>query len=405
MKCTNLEGMKICVSKLSDATYHGRVIRCITAALECEASVTAVTLKPRQKKNHMCGFGINDSRLKHILVTSVFRRFKKVLFLEIFIVIEICIRMLARLIYEKADIYIAHNFESLVLTYLASVIVKSPLIYDSNELEYGRNISSVFWAKARKKIVVHVEGFICKRIEAVVCADYFRAEDMKKVYNLKKVGVVRNVPKFVATKKSNLLKNHFAIKNNYKIILQQMLYFSSNIEIGIKAISLMNTPAALIILTTDDAETRDKINSIARRFDVQSRVYILPSIPNVELLKWISSADLAFILIENTCLSYYLAAPSRLYDAIMAGLPVVISDFPENRKVMENCRSGVLVDPTNPRDVSEAADHIFESPQKYNELRQRALTAAEHIYNWDKEKEVYYKIFNHILRPLHKSSV
>lgn len=397
MEYPNLKGMKICVSKLSDATYHGRVIRCISAALECEASVTAVTLKPRQKKNHMYGFGINDSRLKHILVTSVFRKFKKVLFLQIFIIIEICIRMLARLIHEKADIYIAHNFESLVLTYLASLIVKSPLIYDSNELEYGRNISSPLLAKIRNKIVVLVEGFICKRIEAVVCADYFRAEDMKKVYNLKKVGVIRNVPKFVAVNKSNLLKRHFNIKDNYKIILQQMLYFSSNIEIGINAISLMHTPAALIVLTTDDAATREKVNFIARRYDVENRVHILPSVPNVELLKWISSADLAFILIENTCLSYYLAAPSRLYDAIMAGLPVVISDFPENRKVIENCRLGVLVDPTNPRDVSEAADHIFESPQNYNELRQRALTAAKHTYNWDKEKEVYYKIFNHII--------
>ena len=46
-------------------------------------------------------------------------------------------------------------------------------------------------------------------------------------------------------------------------------------------------------------------------------------------------ADLGVAPIENVCLSYYFCSPNKLFEYINAGLPVVASDFPEMRQVIQ----------------------------------------------------------------------
>ena len=125
---------------------------------------------------------------------------------------------------------------------------------------------------------------------------------------------------------------------------------------------------------------------------MDDRIYIRSYVPNHELIKWIASADASLVLIRNTCLSYYYAAPNKLYEALMAGLPVVASDFPEIRLVMDQAQAGLLVNPLNVKEVADAIAAIFESPARYRHLARNARRAAEREFNWEYERTKYLRI-------------
>ena len=74
-------------------------------------------------------------------------------------------------------------------------------------------------------------------------------------------------------------------------------------------------------------------------------------------------ADLGLILIKNTCLSYYFSTPTKLFDCIAAGLPVLTSNFPAMENIIYNEASkplGNSVDPENKNQILEAIKEIIQ---------------------------------------------
>ncbi|MCB4236119.1 hypothetical protein LDL59_16630 [Kaistella anthropi] len=60
-----------------------------------------------------------------------------------------------------------------------------------------------------------------------------------------------------------------------------------------------------------------------------------------EKLREISrKADVGLSIEENNGLSYYFSMPNKVSDYIQARIPVVVSDFPEMRKVVDHFHAG-----------------------------------------------------------------
>jgi hypothetical protein len=60
-----------------------------------------------------------------------------------------------------------------------------------------------------------------------------------------------------------------------------------------------------------------------------------------------ADADVGVVLIENTCLSYYLCAPNKLFEYAVCGLAAVVSDFPEMAKFVDAHDCGWKIEPTS----------------------------------------------------------
>lgn len=75
----------------------------------------------------------------------------------------------------------------------------------------------------------------------------------------------------------------------------------------------------------------DTVDAASRRCPT---IHRLPPVPHDEVVGYVREADVALVLIEPTCLSYRLASPNKLFEALAAGTPPLCTDLPEARGLL-----------------------------------------------------------------------
>ncbi|MFZ5951431.1 MAG: glycosyltransferase family 4 protein [Candidatus Rifleibacteriota bacterium] len=107
-----------------------------------------------------------------------------------------------------------------------------------------------------------------------------------------------------------------------------------------------------------------------------------------------SSAGLVVLHpVEN----YIEALPVKLFEYMAAGLPVIASDFPIWKDIVEGNQCGLCVDPLNPKEIAVAINTLMESPEMAREMGDNGRTAIEMRYNWQNEEEKLLSIYKNVL--------
>lgn len=299
---------------------------------------------------------------------------------------------------EKADIYIPIGIEDLVIVYLISKFTKTKFIYSANELEGDRKrIRNKKWNGFLNRQVIKIEKWMLRKSDGVIAADLERAKLMEKWYGLDKVEVIRNVPIYADIVKEDLIREKLGISPESKIVLYQgMLSPGRGLEVSIQACarSSFRNETHLVLLGFISEEYKTRLSKIADDCGY-GNLYFLPPVPWKELLFWTKSADISLVLIENVSISYYLAAPNKLYETIMAGVPYIASNFPEIQHVHEVAKSGILVNPENVDEITKALDKLFEDRSLYDSCVVSSQFAKT-VFNWSVEQKKLLQIMDNV---------
>ena len=79
------------------------------------------------------------------------------------------------------------------------------------------------------------------------------------------------------------------------------------------------------------------------------------------------------------------------------GIPVIVSDFPLYREVVERYQCGLVVDPLDPKAVAEAMAFIFENPAEAGRMGRRGQEAALSQYSWKSEEAKLLSFYEQVL--------
>lgn len=79
------------------------------------------------------------------------------------------------------------------------------------------------------------------------------------------------------------------------------------------------------------------------------------------------------------------AQPTKMFEYMSAGLPVIASDFPLWRSIIDGVGCGLLVDPQDPEAIAGALRWMLDHSEKAEAMGQRGRWAVERTYNWDAE--------------------
>lgn len=77
--------------------------------------------------------------------------------------------------------------------------------------------------------------------------------------------------------------------------------------------------------------------------------------------------------------------PIKLFEYMAAGLPVIASDFPVWREILESAGCGLLVDPMDSAAIADAMQWIIDHPGEAQAMGERGRRAVEDRFNWDHE--------------------
>jgi len=107
-----------------------------------------------------------------------------------------------------------------------------------------------------------------------------------------------------------------------------------------------------------------------------------------------SRVGLVLFLPVNTLVH---ASPHKLFEYMSAGIPVVASDFPLWRPIVNDANCGFLVDPTDPRAAAHAIRWLLEHPQEAEAMGKRGQEAVQSRYNWDAEARQMINFYKSLL--------
>jgi len=92
--------------------------------------------------------------------------------------------------------------------------------------------------------------------------------------------------------------------------------------------------------------------------------------------------------------NYVDSLPIKMFEYMSAGIPVIASDFPLWRQIIEDAKCGLLVDPMEPKSIADAIQWIFAHPEEAEIMGKCGQEAVKSDYNWDneyKKMEVFYR--------------
>jgi glycosyltransferase involved in cell wall biosynthesis len=98
------------------------------------------------------------------------------------------------------------------------------------------------------------------------------------------------------------------------------------------------------------------------------------------------SARAGLVLLHPTQ-GYLDSYPGKMFEYMAAALPVIASDFPLWREILEPAGAGLLVDPLDPGAIANAMRWILENPGEAQVMGERGRAAVEKRYNWKREEE------------------
>lgn len=92
-----------------------------------------------------------------------------------------------------------------------------------------------------------------------------------------------------------------------------------------------------------------------------------------------------------------MTLPIKLFEYMAAGMPVISSDFPVWREIVDSAQCGLLVDPTETKSIADAMQWILDHPEEAQAMGERGRLAVSERYNWDREAEVLIRFYRSLL--------
>ncbi|MDP3644724.1 MAG: glycosyltransferase [Bacteroidota bacterium] len=301
---------------------------------------------------------------------------------------EYNLRLFFFLLKSKSDVFVSNDLDTLPANYLASRIKQKPLVYDSHEYFtevpelIGHPFVKAVWTWLERLLVPHVHGAytVCESI----------AEVYRDLYNVD-FKVVRNLPVCSKIEKPEPPEK---IQGQPKIILYQgALNMGRGIEAAIRAMQFLNGAELWL---AGDGDITAQLRQFVDELKLESKVKFLGRMPLSQLHKVTRQADLGISLEEDLGLNYRFALPNKLFDYIQAEVPVLVSNLPEMKRIVEHYQIGAIAETHQRKELAEIMKRALFDQEKITVWKQNLQKAAVELC-WENEEEVLRQVYGRFL--------
>lgn len=114
------------------------------------------------------------------------------------------------------------------------------------------------------------------------------------------------------------------------------------------------------------------------------RIFVLPGVPPDQLLEWVASADVAYLGCPPRTLNLRLTLPNKVFECLMAGVPVVAANGTEQARLVAMDAVGRCTTIESVDSLAADLAAILTLPaDERRRLRQHCRTVALTKYKWE----------------------
>jgi glycosyltransferase involved in cell wall biosynthesis len=297
----------------------------------------------------------------------------------------------------KADVYHSHDLNTLFIGQKLAHKHNAKLVYDSHELyvyHYRPYILPRFFYKKE-------EGFerkYIKKADAVITVSNSIVGYLKNIYAIDKPHLIMNAPK----KNKNpgdskySLRKELNLNDNQKLLLYSGgITFSRGLDRVIESLASLDD-LFFVMMGPGKEEFKNYLKAVAVKHGVSHRVSFFGPVPSKEVSAYAASADVGITSTENLCINNYYCAPNKLFEYIQGGLPVVASNFPDLKNIVEKNDIGITCDISDPQEIAKAVNKVFNKYHTYlNNVKK-----IQNTYCWENEELKLTKLYIDLFRKI-----
>ncbi len=296
--------------------------------------------------------------------------------------LRFAITLLAILFNSKAEIYFAEDVYTLPLVTLAGKLKGAKVFYDSREV-YS-HLAGLSNRKYLQKILRLIESICITKVSKTITTGELDSAFIEKEYNIGKTLVLRNLPLYQKIDEPFDFRKYYSLSFETKIFIYQgVVLHGRGLKIIFEAFEKLENCVLVII---GDGEKKNYYEKLSVEKKLTRNVFFYGKVELSDLLRYTAGGDFGLAIIENLSLSYYYALPNKMFEYILTGLPVIASNFPQMKDIIDKYKVGIYVDPENVDEVIAVLKKCISDKLLTREYRENCFAASKELI-WEKEIE------------------
>ncbi len=190
------------------------------------------------------------------------------------------------------------------------------------------------------------ERRLARGVDRFVTVSRSLAEHFAAEYGIPEPAVMMNCPEGANAPPESTVnfREEYGWDTDDRIFLYQGIQnLGRGLPALIEAMRRADPRAKLVLLGS--GPLHEELRTLVSRQNLRKRVRFRDKVPYDDLPGVTASADFGVTLLEDLNLSTRLGAPNKLFEYLHAGLPVLVSDRAEARRVLERYDVGIAVGP------------------------------------------------------------
>ncbi len=302
------------------------------------------------------------------------------------------IRLFFFLLFSRADVFVTNDLDTLLPNFIVSRLKKTALYYDSHE--YFTEVPELVERPRIQGIWLAIEKFIFPKLRNVFTVNESIASIYKQKYQVD-VKVVRNLPYRSKLISTTLNRIDLGLPTDKKIFLFQGA--GINVDRGAEeAIEVISGVENAVLLFIGGGDVLDELKRRVEMFELKEKVYFLPKQPMEILYQYTKLADFGISLDKDSNLNYRYSLPNKLFDYVQAGLPILASDLPEVRKVIEQYSIGKIAASHSIEDLRMTMKSMVSDEKQFALWKENLKFAAAELC-WENEEKKLLEIFKDVI--------
>ena len=301
----------------------------------------------------------------------------------------------------RPDVIHVHDLPQLRPAYHVGQTLGIPVIYDAHEM-YPCIKTLTEEQQERLRVI---ENYYIRRVQKAITVNPLIAKRQARDYHVPVPEVILNAidlpPEFVRGERRTHLRDALKLGPNDKIVLfQGWVSFDRSIDKLI--VGMASLPANIHLAILGYGEDIEALKKLAVTYGLSARVHFLKTVPQRDILWWVTSADAGIIPYQAVDENHLLCSPNKLFEFIAAVTPIIAGDLPYLRQVVDVNRFGVVRKLEQPEDYALAIRDMFLAKEgDEHRFRQNMLTKAE-PYLWPAQEKTLLRLYADVLSSYQK---
>ncbi|MFA7024255.1 MAG: glycosyltransferase [Candidatus Cloacimonadaceae bacterium] len=295
-------------------------------------------------------------------------------------------RILRRARYIPADAYQIHDPELIPMAILLKRLSGKPVVYDIHEcypeMFLHKEYLSPLAGKLLSFLIRRLESWAVKTLDASIAATEHIAEQFSSV------PIVHNYP---------ILAEWTNVSSDPSRYHSRNICYIGNItrERGIGQIikAIENVDCRFHLAGNyEPKEFRDELAALAGFSKVIEYGYV----NRQQAADIFSECALGVVLFDRSP-NHLHSLSTKMFEYMAAALPILVSDLPANRKLLDKAVAGLYIDSSDVSLIQDVLNKLLSEPEKLAQMGAEGKRLVTQELSWESEKARYLKLYEELL--------